>query len=115
MVDGGLAMCCCCTDGRTTLDIDIHPNTHPLLPPPTHLPTLIPSFLPDTPVFELKETLTGKYGEDSKLIYDLADQVHTYTFQREGGKIYMYMYTHFIEREGGREGGREGRIYMYVH
>jgi len=28
----------------------------------------------DTPIFELKETLTGKYGEDSKLIYDLADQ-----------------------------------------
>ena len=28
----------------------------------------------DTPVFELKELLTGKYGEDSKLIYDLADQ-----------------------------------------
>lgn len=28
----------------------------------------------DTPVFELKETLMGKYGEDSKLIYDLADQ-----------------------------------------
>ncbi len=28
----------------------------------------------DTPVFELKETLTGKYGEDQKLIYDLADQ-----------------------------------------
>ena len=28
----------------------------------------------DTPVFELKQTLTGKYGEDSKLIYDLADQ-----------------------------------------
>ncbi|XP_077983585.1 histidine--tRNA ligase, cytoplasmic-like isoform X2 [Glandiceps talaboti] len=28
----------------------------------------------DTPVFELKETLTGKYGEDSKLIYDMADQ-----------------------------------------
>ncbi len=27
----------------------------------------------DTPVFELKETLTGKYGEDSKLIYDLDD------------------------------------------
>ena len=25
----------------------------------------------DTPVFELKEILTGKYGEDSKLIYDL--------------------------------------------
>jgi len=28
----------------------------------------------DTPVFELRDTLTGKYGEDSKLIYDLADQ-----------------------------------------
>lgn len=28
----------------------------------------------DTPVFELREILTGKYGEDSKLIYDLADQ-----------------------------------------
>ncbi|KAD2393439.1 hypothetical protein E3N88_40416 [Mikania micrantha] len=28
----------------------------------------------DTPVFELRETLTGKYGEDSKLIFDLADQ-----------------------------------------
>jgi len=28
----------------------------------------------DRPVFELKEILAGKYGEDSKLIYDLADQ-----------------------------------------
>jgi histidyl-tRNA synthetase len=28
----------------------------------------------DTPVFELKEALTNKYGEDSKLIYDLQDQ-----------------------------------------
>ena len=28
----------------------------------------------DTPVFELKETLTKKYGEESKLIYDLEDQ-----------------------------------------
>ena len=28
----------------------------------------------DTPVFELKEILQGKYGEDSKLIYDLEDQ-----------------------------------------
>ena len=28
----------------------------------------------ETPVFELKETLAGKYGEDSKLIYDLEDQ-----------------------------------------
>lgn len=28
----------------------------------------------DSPVFELQEVLKGKYGEDSKLIYDLADQ-----------------------------------------
>lgn len=28
----------------------------------------------DTPVFERREILSGKYGEDSKLIYDLADQ-----------------------------------------
>lgn len=28
----------------------------------------------DTPVFELKEALMRKYGEDSKLIYDLEDQ-----------------------------------------
>ena len=32
----------------------------------------------DTPVFELKETLLGKYGEEGgKLIYDLADQVRS--------------------------------------
>ncbi|RKP04079.1 hypothetical protein CXG81DRAFT_23336 [Caulochytrium protostelioides] len=28
----------------------------------------------DTPVFELRDILMGKYGEDSKLIYDLQDQ-----------------------------------------
>jgi len=28
----------------------------------------------NTPVFELKETLTGKYGDDAKLIYDIKDQ-----------------------------------------
>lgn len=28
----------------------------------------------DTPVFELKEILAGKYGEDARLIYDLEDQ-----------------------------------------
>ena len=28
----------------------------------------------ETPVAELRETLMGKYGEDTKLIYDLADQ-----------------------------------------
>ncbi|MCD7458177.1 hypothetical protein HAX54_037496 [Datura stramonium] len=31
----------------------------------------------DTPAFEMRETLMGKYGEDSKLIYDLADQRRT--------------------------------------
>ncbi len=28
----------------------------------------------ETPVFELKDVLTGKYGEESKLIYNLEDQ-----------------------------------------
>ena len=28
----------------------------------------------DTPIFELRQILAGKYGEDSKLIYDLSDQ-----------------------------------------
>ena len=28
----------------------------------------------DTPAFELRETLTAKYGEDYNLIYYLADQ-----------------------------------------
>lgn len=32
----------------------------------------------DTPTFELKDILTQKYGEESKLIYDLADQVYTF-------------------------------------
>ncbi len=36
----------------------------------------------DTPVFELRETLMGKYGEDSKLIYDLADQGESNVLKR---------------------------------
>lgn len=44
----------------------------------------------DTPVFELKETLTGKYGEDSKLIYDLADQ---------GGEILSLRYDLTVSTE----------------
>ncbi len=28
----------------------------------------------DTPVFERKEVLAGKYGEANKLVYDLVDQ-----------------------------------------
>lgn len=38
----------------------------------------------ETPVFELKETLLDKYGEDSKLIYDIADQ---------GGEILSLRYV----------------------
>ncbi|CAL5443584.1 unnamed protein product [Camellia sinensis] len=42
----------------------------------------------DTPAFELRETLMGKYGEDSKLIYDLADQIkkvgHDMMLKRKG-------------------------------
>jgi histidyl-tRNA synthetase len=41
----------------------------------------------DTPVFELRETLMGKYGEDSKLIYDLADQ---------GGEILSLRYVYCV-------------------
>lgn len=37
-------------------------------------PTKAPSNLSFSPVFEPKEILAGKYDEDSKLIYDLADQ-----------------------------------------
>jgi hypothetical protein len=40
----------------------------------------------DTPVFEHRETLMGKYGEDSKLIYDLADQ---------GGELLSLRYVPF--------------------
>ncbi|CAL9244147.1 unnamed protein product [Arabidopsis halleri] len=31
----------------------------------------------DTHVFELRETLMGKYGEESKLVYDIGDQTLT--------------------------------------
>ena len=46
-----------------------------------------------TPVFELKETLTGKYGEDSKLIYDLADQ---------GGESLSLRYDLTVSKMGGQ-------------
>jgi histidyl-tRNA synthetase len=43
----------------------------------------------DTPIFELKKILAGKYGEDSKPIYDLAD---------EGGEVCSLSYDliHFL-------------------
>ena len=36
----------------------------------------------ETPVFERKDTLSNKYGEDSKLIFDLADQGKLLTFEQ---------------------------------
>lgn len=44
----------------------------------------------DTPVFELKEILAGKYGEDSKLIYDLQDQ---------GGELCSLRYDLTVSRK----------------
>ncbi|KAH0579167.1 Histidyl-tRNA synthetase [Termitomyces sp. J132] len=41
----------------------------------------------DTPVFERKDVLTGKYGEDAKLIYDLMDQ---------GGEQLALRYDHTV-------------------
>ena len=41
----------------------------------------------DTPVFERKEVLTGKYGEDQKLIFDLMDQ---------GGEQLALRYYHTV-------------------
>ncbi|KAI0789570.1 hypothetical protein C8Q75DRAFT_733782 [Abortiporus biennis] len=41
----------------------------------------------DTPVFERKEVLTGKYGEDAKLIFDLMDQ---------GGEQLALRYDHTV-------------------
>lgn len=41
----------------------------------------------DTPVFERKDILTGKYGEDAKLIFDLKDQ---------GGEELALRYDHTV-------------------
>lgn len=49
----------------------------------------------DTPVFELKEILSGKYGEDSKLIYDLQDQ---------GGELCSLRYDLTVRRVSPRRG-----------
>lgn len=55
----------------------------------------------DTPVFELREILSGKYGEDSKLIYDLQDQ---------GGEICSLRYdlTVSVAATAGTGAGRMG-------
>ena len=52
----------------------------------------------DTPIFERKETLMSKYGEDTKLIYDLADQVvffkHSHlTFMLKSCKLMFNKFT----------------------
>ena len=56
---------------------EIHTHTRPDSFPAVLIPHIFVAGAVsiDTPVFELRETLMGKYGEDSKLIYDLADQV----------------------------------------
>lgn len=41
----------------------------------------------DTPVFERKDVLAGKYGEDQKLIFDLMDQ---------GGEQLALRYDHTV-------------------
>jgi histidyl-tRNA synthetase len=41
----------------------------------------------DTPVFERKDVLAGKYGEDAKLIFDLMDQ---------GGEELALRYDHTV-------------------
>ena len=41
----------------------------------------------DTPVFERKDILAGKYGEDAKLIFDLEDQ---------GGEQLALRYDHTV-------------------
>lgn len=56
------------------------------------------SLSPDTPVFELKETLTGKYGEDSKLIYDLADQGGELLSLRYDLTVSKYVYSITLPR-----------------
>lgn len=46
----------------------------------------------DTPVFEMRETLMGKYGEDSKLIYDLADQVNSLSLVASTQSMFLPIY-----------------------
>jgi histidyl-tRNA synthetase len=62
----------------------------------------------DTPVFERKDVLTGKYGEDQKLIYDLQDQ---------GGEQLALRYDHtvplarYLAMQGGQTQGN-GKIWQ---
>ncbi|CEJ01413.1 Putative Histidyl-tRNA synthetase [Rhizopus microsporus] len=60
----------------------------------------------DTPVFELTEILSGKYGEESKLIYNLADQ---------GGEHCSLRYdlTVPFARYLAMQGGKEAQMKRY--
>ncbi|CEG77754.1 Putative Histidyl-tRNA synthetase [Rhizopus microsporus] len=60
----------------------------------------------DTPVFELTEILSGKYGEESKLIYNLADQ---------GGEQCSLRYdlTVPFARYLAMQGGKEAQMKRY--
>lgn len=59
----------------------------------------------DTPVFELKEILSGKYGEDSKLIYDLQDQ---------GGELCSLRYDLTVSTAFGARRCRRGSSQAHV-
>ncbi|PFH46653.1 hypothetical protein AMATHDRAFT_69300 [Amanita thiersii Skay4041] len=64
----------------------------------------------DTPVFERKDVLTGKYGEDQKLIFDLMDQ---------GGEQLALRYDHtvplarWLAMNGGVVGGGSGQAKIW--
>lgn len=67
----------------------------------------------DTPVFELKEILSGKYGEDSKLIYDLQDQGGELCSLRYDLTVRSSPWLHFSDSEGSFElncGGRRSPL-----
>ncbi len=60
----------------------------------------------DTPVFERKDVLAGKYGEDSKLIFDLMDQ---------GGEQLALRYDHTVPLARWLAmigGGGQGKVWQ---
>ena len=52
----------------------------------------------DTPVFERKEILVSKYGEDSKLIYDLQDQLGELLSLRYDLTVNLFIQNYFYWR-----------------
>lgn len=63
----------------------------------------------DTPVFERKDILAGKYGEDAKLIFDLQDQ---------GGEQLALRYDHtvplarWLAMSGGAAPGGQSKVWQ---